>query len=217
MGHPRPVLFSIQTNTITIFTANLCEKCPSKVRCRDSNPWTSEHESPPITTITGLPPNMKRVFLCNQVNQFFFNQFSSSNNYYLSLAVRFWVAKYVNIERVWIKNGINFICLFRFLNKIRTKFLKIGFCCFIAAAVSFVFKAKNRIRSRGQASGAACFFCIVRNSYPLSLSHSQVLHYYVSSPFNLAPSTWSTNTFEPVPSHYLIFYYCSKCLSAQIK
>ena len=129
--------------------------------------WVSSHNH-----YNRAPAQHEKSFFVQPGKSFFFNQFSSSNNYYLSLAVRFWVAKYVNIERVWIKNGINFICLFRFLNKIRTKFLKIGFCCFIAAAVSFVFKAKNRIRSRGQAAGAACFFCIVRNSYPLSLSLS---------------------------------------------
>ena len=130
--------------------------------------WVSSHNH-----YNRAPAQHEKSFFVQPGKSFFFNQFSSSNNYYLSLAVRFWVAKYVNIERVWIKNGINFICLFRFLNKIRTKFLKIGFCCFIAAAaVSFVFKAKNRIRSRGQAARAACFFCIVRNSYPLSLSLS---------------------------------------------
>ena len=52
MGHPRPLfcLFSSFQTNITHFTTNICEKCPSSVRCWDSNPRTSEHESPHITT-----------------------------------------------------------------------------------------------------------------------------------------------------------------------
>ena len=33
------------------------KKCPSSLWCWDSNPWPSGHESPPITTRPGLPPN----------------------------------------------------------------------------------------------------------------------------------------------------------------
>ena len=57
MGHPRPLLYlfsSFQTN-ITILTTNKCEKCPSSIRCWDSNSQPSEHKSPPITTRPGLP------------------------------------------------------------------------------------------------------------------------------------------------------------------
>ena len=46
-------LRSFQTN-ITIFTTNICEKCPSSIRCRDSNPQPSERESLPITNRPGL-------------------------------------------------------------------------------------------------------------------------------------------------------------------
>ena len=63
MGQSRPffVYFrSFQAN-ITIFTANICEKCPPSIRCRDSNPWTTEHESLPITTRPGLPPGICSV------------------------------------------------------------------------------------------------------------------------------------------------------------
>ena len=44
---------------ITVLTTNQCGKmsCPSSIRHRDSNPWPSEHESPPVTTRPGLPPN----------------------------------------------------------------------------------------------------------------------------------------------------------------
>ena len=43
-----------QTNKIN-FTTNLCEKCPSSIRCLDSNsrPWA--YESPPLTTRPRLP------------------------------------------------------------------------------------------------------------------------------------------------------------------
>ena len=49
-------LFSSLQTHITIFTANKCEKCPSRIWCRDSNLRPLEHESPPITTRPGLPP-----------------------------------------------------------------------------------------------------------------------------------------------------------------
>ena len=42
-----------QTNIITIFTTNICKKCPSSIRCWDSNRRTSERESLPITTRPG--------------------------------------------------------------------------------------------------------------------------------------------------------------------
>ena len=53
---------SFQTNTITIFTTNICEKCPSSIWCQDSNPQPLEHESPPITTRPGLPPSTWKMF-----------------------------------------------------------------------------------------------------------------------------------------------------------
>ena len=34
------------------------KKCPSSIRCWDSNPWPSGHESPPITTGPELPPSL---------------------------------------------------------------------------------------------------------------------------------------------------------------
>ena len=50
MAHPWPLF---QTN-ITIFTTNNREKCPSSIRCWDSNPQPSEPETPTITTRPGL-------------------------------------------------------------------------------------------------------------------------------------------------------------------
>ena len=48
------LFLSFQTH-ITIFTTNQCEKCPSSIRCWDSNPRPLEHEFHPITTRPGLP------------------------------------------------------------------------------------------------------------------------------------------------------------------
>ena len=68
---------SFQTNN-TIFTTNICEKCPSSIWCRDSNPRPSERESLPITTRPGLPPtfcvsliNEPLFTLCLSLNSFF--------------------------------------------------------------------------------------------------------------------------------------------------
>ena len=45
-----------QANIISIFITNICEKCPSSIWCRDSNPRPLERESTPVTTKPGLPP-----------------------------------------------------------------------------------------------------------------------------------------------------------------
>ena len=46
---------SFQTN-ITILQQIYVKKCPFSIRCCNSNPRPSEHESLPITTRPGLPP-----------------------------------------------------------------------------------------------------------------------------------------------------------------
>ena len=56
--------WSFQTNIITIFTTNKCEKCPSRIWCQDLNPQPSECEPLPITTRPGLPP----LFFCLSVS-----------------------------------------------------------------------------------------------------------------------------------------------------
>ena len=61
---PSPASFSFifgppQTNIDIIFTTNQCEKSPSNIWRRDSNPWPLERESPPITTRPGLPPFLR--------------------------------------------------------------------------------------------------------------------------------------------------------------
>ena len=63
MGQPRPLfrfIFGLFKQTLQIFTTNICEKCPSSIRCRHSNLRPSECESPPITTWPGLPPIMAK-------------------------------------------------------------------------------------------------------------------------------------------------------------
>ena len=58
MGQLRPLFqlfLSFQTH-ITIFTTSKCEKYPSIIWCQDSNSRPLKHESPPITTSPGLPP-----------------------------------------------------------------------------------------------------------------------------------------------------------------
>ena len=51
------VIFGLfQRNINTILQQINVKKCPSSIRHRDSNPRPSEHESLPITTRPGLPP-----------------------------------------------------------------------------------------------------------------------------------------------------------------
>ena len=77
MGHPRPLfrLFSFFSNKHEYnFSTNKCEKCPSSIWHWDSNPQPSEHESPPITTRSGLP---LPISLC-------YNMISKLNNVFRS-------------------------------------------------------------------------------------------------------------------------------------
>ena len=63
---------SFQTK-ITILQQIYVKKCPSSIRCRDSNPRPMERESIPITTRPGLPPHevmklkryLTRLINCN--------------------------------------------------------------------------------------------------------------------------------------------------------
>ena len=53
MGQPQPLLsfiFGLFKPDFTIFYNKYMWKCPSSIGCRDSNPQSSERESPPITT-----------------------------------------------------------------------------------------------------------------------------------------------------------------------
>ena len=67
MGQPRPLLSFIfgifkQTSLQNLQQIN-AKKCPSSIRCQDLNPWSLEHESPPISTRPGLPPNIAYFYL----------------------------------------------------------------------------------------------------------------------------------------------------------
>ena len=48
-------LFLVFSNKHYNFYNNICEKCPSSIRCRDWNPRPLGIESPPVTTRPGLP------------------------------------------------------------------------------------------------------------------------------------------------------------------
>ena len=66
IGQPRSLFhlfLSFQTH-ITKFAANrYVKKCPSSIRCRESNSRHLEHESPPITTRPSRAPALKDTFL----------------------------------------------------------------------------------------------------------------------------------------------------------
>ena len=63
-------LFSVFTNN-TIFTANQCEKCPTSIWRRDSNPRPLEHESSPTTTRLGLPPLCRFIIITQMILIYF--------------------------------------------------------------------------------------------------------------------------------------------------
>ena len=54
---------SFQTNIVTIFTKNKCDKCPFSIQCLDSNSQPSDYKSPPLTTRPGLPPILQSLNL----------------------------------------------------------------------------------------------------------------------------------------------------------
>ena len=70
-------LFSVFSIKQYNFYNNICEKSPSSVRYRDSNPRPLEHESPTITARPGLPPKItyflhtikKRITFCDKFDK----------------------------------------------------------------------------------------------------------------------------------------------------
>ena len=72
MGYSRP-LFRFKQTFLPIFTANKCEKCPSSIRCWDSNPRPEEHKSPSITNRSSFPvscrtPRLSPILLSKTVS-----------------------------------------------------------------------------------------------------------------------------------------------------
>ena len=80
LAHARPLVYFcfFQTNN-TIFLTNKCEKCPSGFWCWDTNPQPLEHESSPVTTRLGFPPNVillnYPLYLCSCKLQVVFSPF----------------------------------------------------------------------------------------------------------------------------------------------
>ena len=71
MGQPRPLfsfIFGLFKQTLQFLQQLYVKKCPSSIRCRDSNPRPSECESLPITTRPGLPP--PDIFIYNSYFSF---------------------------------------------------------------------------------------------------------------------------------------------------
>ena len=71
IGQPRPLFhfyFRLFKHTLQSLTTHKCEKWPSSIWRRDSTSWPMEHESPPITTRSGLPPE-KHIFLFNPLGR----------------------------------------------------------------------------------------------------------------------------------------------------
>ena len=70
MAHPVPLLsfiFGLFSQTLQILQQYRYEKkCPSSIRCQDSNPRPLERESPPIITRPGLPKQTPCLYVCGQ-------------------------------------------------------------------------------------------------------------------------------------------------------
>ena len=102
MGQPRHLFRffrSFQTNNN--FTTNICEKCPSSIRCRDSNPRPSE----PLDQ--GSRP--KNIYVCEVVslNPFRRHQMIDYQHLCLGIALLFEMPKIVEKE-AWLANFLKF-------------------------------------------------------------------------------------------------------------
>ena len=56
------LFFGLFKQTVQFLQQIYVKKCPSSIRCRDSNSQPSEREYPPITTRPGLPPSKLWIF-----------------------------------------------------------------------------------------------------------------------------------------------------------
>ena len=90
MGLPRPLLSFIfglfKQTSLKLFQQIYVKKCPSSIRCWDSNLQPLEHESPPITTRPGLPP-YGAVFVAQLVEQLHLRFKSSHWHFLFSVSV----------------------------------------------------------------------------------------------------------------------------------
>ena len=89
MGQPRPLfhLFLSFQTTLQILQQINVKKCPSSIRCWDSNSRPLEHESPPITTRPGLPPHNRIIssWSLPGITNFYADSFSLHFFFYLLL------------------------------------------------------------------------------------------------------------------------------------
>ena len=109
----------------------MCEKCPSSIWCRDSNPRPLEHESLPITTRSGLPPQYSGLlysFASDQSNQIF-----RTMTYRMNQIMQFWKENplirptYLSLSVRLILVGIsNFINLSNILKGLLTSHEPVG-------------------------------------------------------------------------------------------
>ena len=60
---------SFSNKQYNFYNKSIGKKCPSSIRRRDSNPQPLKHESLPISTRPGLPPNADICLCHNKVQQ----------------------------------------------------------------------------------------------------------------------------------------------------
>ena len=89
MGQPRPLfhLFLSFQTTLQILQQINVKKCPSSIRCWDSNSRPLEHEFPPITTRPGLPRHNSIIssWKLPGITNFYAESFSLHFFFYLRL------------------------------------------------------------------------------------------------------------------------------------
>ena len=82
-------IFGLFKQTTQILQQINVKKCPSSIRCQDSNSQPSDYESPPLTTRPGLPPifsicwrlSLQSFYLCLFVFPYFLPSFPSSSSF----------------------------------------------------------------------------------------------------------------------------------------
>ena len=102
MGQPRPLfhfIFGLFKQTSSQFLQQIyVKKCPSSIRCRDSNPQPSERESLPFTTRPELPP--KHQESCTKFLRYFTNR-EVNKNYLKRKEVCFFLFALDKVKMNW--------------------------------------------------------------------------------------------------------------------